>query len=314
MYGDFTPTNLPVNVKDVIALFPEAVSAISSGGVPISVILQPIPPSLIAKVNMVNALEDLTVNTLLDTCGSLEDLNNRFSSLLENVNQWSDIVPKLKKAVVKAQKDFASAKTHVLSKLKSYLKKATAGKTADPKSVLDPANVIIQKNGYHATDNSILPPKYPESLTGLERAFTRFTQLVSAVSSHTGMELKSIATISKNLDVDTDAMLFISWHVGSSDIPIFSSLIGLGYAMYGDKKPCYALYAEDSSKVNDNGIPGGSQVSFTDSSGSSLYEYTIKDSHTITWTKVSWDDLAKTPSGPKLYTGDVNLLMSDIRK
>jgi hypothetical protein len=290
MYGDFVPSRLPVEAKDVIELFPEAVTSISAAGVPVSVILQPIPTKFRKTSTLVNALNEEIVNSLIEAYASVEDLYSRFIMLSEDSDLQSDIIPYLDGAVADAFEDFLDDRSSVRQKLKKYLSDALVGKPSDPTDCFDSARALLEKNYIDPDDDNTAPPDYPDSLAGLEAAFYKFDSLRYAVASlNRKVELRSMQTISNKLTKDKKALLCLLWSISITDVPVFASLLASACTDF-DPAMVNVLYVEDVTDVDDDNLPRGSAIDTTLAEGCGLFAYTVQD-RVIDWTRFTWDEL-----------------------
>jgi hypothetical protein len=331
MYGDFTIAKVPANANDTLLALPEIYQSLKDAGVPIKYTLQPIPPDLRSKVSFIYSLDDGRISQLLSTFATIDDLNNRFIVLSNDVDRYKDVVPYLARAVTSAAKDFASGtdefpvgRVLLMDELRKVLDiTATGGSTDDEiESLLKDANKLIRKHKQNPRDDKILPPKYPISLSGLEKAFDKFSSLNTALK-YQGVSLTSLPSLARSLAGKKEAMLFLTWAVSATTITEFTLLIAKGFGeVYGSYMSCYFVYLESVADLKDTRIPKGSTIDATDPTKSGLFRYDVQ-AQNISWTKLTWDDIKddhstqvnttayKCPLGDYLYARDSNTVYVD---
>lgn len=285
MYGDFTINKTPVNAQDVLDVIPEAVKSLSDQSVGLTVTLSPIPPSLRAQNETLYNLDQVIVNSLLDAYAKLSDINGRFNVLLADTGRASDLVPDLYDAVVDAFDTFDSSMIDLTSSLKTFLETFYQnGTTDDLNSLLQTANDLIAEHGYQPSDGQYVPPDYPASLGGLEKAWRDFSILSEAVEGKNAF-LSSLDTVAAKAKAGTSLALFLSWSVSAISVIKFSMLIA-GSVVRKNVTPYY-LYVADTDDLSES-LPGGDEILLDDPDKIGLFLYTISGS------SISWDEVAST--------------------
>jgi hypothetical protein len=247
MYGDFKIQKAPINAKEVIEVIPDALTALNSQGVGLSVTLQPIPTDLRSQAATIYYLSAKIIKDLMDAFALLDDLNNRFILLSDATESKAALIPDMNEAVLVAYTTFRSLHIDLLQQLNAFLVNFYAtDNTSDSSALIASVNKVIANNHYHKkTDGKILPPAYPKSLGGLEAAFAKFSGLDNALTAH-GISLNSIDEIISATTKEPKLTLFVSTSVTPTDVAIMASLVGSAAPFYGSSSvPCYSLYVPD---------------------------------------------------------------------
>ncbi|KAL4077531.1 hypothetical protein J3A83DRAFT_4410003 [Scleroderma citrinum] len=214
-YGDIELAKIPFNAKDVLDIIPHAADLIrgyphggnggAAGannnvasntevnygikGVPVSVTLQPIPAKLRkdAKIDLdVFRLKQLVINEALSIFGRLDDLHNRFTTLVGGTTTYREFIPKLADRAQASTNAFDEEYLRHLQSLGQFLRDIQHGdekKTEVNNFELTSYPKAKKLYTIHTTVTditSLLPHEIP--LVCLEKSFKDFQNLVHDIS------------------------------------------------------------------------------------------------------------------------------------
>ncbi|KAI5982047.1 hypothetical protein EDD15DRAFT_224132 [Pisolithus albus] len=138
VHGDVELESVPVKATDVLDVIPHAAKLLTGDpkngapkGVPISVTLQPIPKTILKGVRtVVYRINQLFINTALESFSQLEDVHNRFRVLIDRTGVYEIFIPQLAQRVLRSSRAFSRSYVDILLKLSQFLREMmTTGKS-----------------------------------------------------------------------------------------------------------------------------------------------------------------------------------------
>ncbi|KAF9226985.1 hypothetical protein BS17DRAFT_518438 [Gyrodon lividus] len=312
LYGDIALPSVPANPQDVLDTLPDLSALISKdGGVPISVVLQPIPAELREAATIIHHIDQQTLEDILRVFGNLDDVSSRFAVLQDGGKKYNEYIPKFESATRAAVTDFLAEHRALLAELSDFVSAFKAGtKSTSAAELLKAADDLY--------DSQIIPisedytaPIYPTNLVGLELAYSNFLELSARLQS-VGHELSTIKSISVAAGDGKMIPLFLmpplSPHSGV-DFLRFTALLRTKSPRYVNQDPplpSYALYVETPATLEAH-FPNDKR--FAELKEPAIFVGQIDRYGTLSWTEPS-DSL--DARGSLAYDFDLHIHMTGV--
>ncbi|KAI6113533.1 hypothetical protein EV401DRAFT_178505 [Pisolithus croceorrhizus] len=247
VYSDIKPLNAPIHPADVLDIFPQAAKLLlgdpNNGtlkGVPVSVILRPIPESILNDAEVAVPVYQISrplIHGTLRVFVQLEDVRKRFHVVNERTAIYKDYIPKLSLRVLTSAWGFNELYIELTEKLGQFLRDmmtngdsdlTSSGSGGNDKvnkekkksfdfpgsfpsvkhySVLEQALYLLQSHtdiSYRNRTGALGRDPNVEALASLERAFLDFQYLVDDIRRAVGGRLingNSLVNLSSLADV-----------------------------------------------------------------------------------------------------------------
>ncbi|KAF9224222.1 hypothetical protein BS17DRAFT_780673, partial [Gyrodon lividus] len=330
MHGDVALGKVPINPLDVLDTFPDAAKLIAAGrGVPISVVLQPIPTKLRERAVLVYHIERHLMNDILDVFAKLDDLRSRFAVLVDATKTYQDFIPELARMARVIAARYAEDHGKLLDELGQFISDFQHGREQKPNSAFATAmttedtldssttKVLVDARKLYDThtdatyrdnlDGRSAP--YRSSLASLEMEFSKFQYFVADIqgatkdqqgSSGSGADsschLSSLEDVCRAPRLQTTIPLFVMTPLtrDNPDLAVvrFLSILRTR-ATYLDTPsvPAYILYAESLEHL-EHRLPN--ETKFAALTRPALYVGRVNDDGDLSWT-IPDADLSPVP-------------------
>ena len=172
-------------------------------GVPISVILQPIPIKLRSLIQTDSfRMNQLVVDEAFSIFGKLDDLHNRFTTLVDRTITHEEFIPKLAECVVASSDAFGGYHLRLLRMLRQFIRDIRNGASAtSAEYILELASTLYTT--YTTTENAELLP-HQRPLVFLEKSLRDFLDFIQDIRALRGQADEHANELSSFLSTAND--------------------------------------------------------------------------------------------------------------